>query len=94
MILEDIGEDDDALLCITNQTACCRPNVTNTGEVIPGSGNWYFPTLETCSISKTESKQRDEPLEGNLLATVSCKHYINYACLVYQSTFTLQIRHF
>ena len=40
MTLEDIGEGDDALLCITNQTACCRPPYT--GEM--GSiGNWFFP---------------------------------------------------
>ena len=32
--LEDIGEGDDALLCITNYTACCRH---------PASGNWFFP---------------------------------------------------
>ena len=33
VILEDIGEgDNDALLCITNQTACCQP-----------TGNWFFP---------------------------------------------------
>ena len=34
VILEDIGEGDDALLCITNQTACCRN---------PAIGNWFFP---------------------------------------------------
>ena len=33
--LEDIGEGDDALLCITNRTACCRPPYT--------AGNWFFP---------------------------------------------------
>ena len=39
--LEDIGEGDDALLCITNLTACCRPPYTGgTGKAI---GNWYFP---------------------------------------------------
>ena len=32
--LEDIGEDDNALNCVTNQTACCKQ---------PGKGNWYFP---------------------------------------------------
>ena len=39
MILEDIGEDDDdALLCITNYTACCRPPYTENTV-----GNWFFP---------------------------------------------------
>ena len=34
MTLENIGEGGDALLCITNYTACCRP---------PANGNWFFP---------------------------------------------------
>ena len=39
--LEDVGEGDDALLCITDQTACCRPPYTGeTGSVI---GSWFFP---------------------------------------------------
>ena len=41
MILEDIGEGDDALLCITELTACCRPPYT--GEREPDIGNWFFP---------------------------------------------------
>ena len=40
--LEDIGEGYDALLCITNQTACCRPPYTS--EMGPSAlGNWFFP---------------------------------------------------
>ena len=35
--LEDIGEGDDALLCITDITDCCRPPYTNA------IGNWFFP---------------------------------------------------
>ena len=35
MTLEDIGEDA-ALLCKTNQMACCRPSDTVLG-------NWFFP---------------------------------------------------
>ena len=42
VILEDIGEGDDALDCITNQTACCRPPYTDEiGQ--KALGNWYFP---------------------------------------------------
>ena len=42
MILEDIGDElDDALLCITNQTVCCRPPYT--GNMGPVLGDWYFP---------------------------------------------------
>ena len=41
VILENIGEGDDALLCRTNLTACCRPPYTG----VNGStfGNWFFP---------------------------------------------------
>ena len=38
MILEDIGEGHDALLCVTNQTTCCVPPYA--GSPI---GNWFFP---------------------------------------------------
>ena len=41
MTLEDIGEDDTALLCMTNFTACCGPS--HTGENGSVLGNWYFP---------------------------------------------------
>ena len=40
VILEDIGEGCDALLCITNQTACCRPDSGGNGSIL---GNWFFP---------------------------------------------------
>ena len=36
--LEDIGVGDDALLCLTELTACCRPPYTD--ETL---GNWFFP---------------------------------------------------
>ena len=39
VILEDIGEGDNALLCITNLTACCRSDDTGGNT----SGNWFFP---------------------------------------------------
>ena len=40
MILENIGESDDALICMTNQTACCQPPYT--GDMGPALGNWFF----------------------------------------------------
>ena len=43
VILEDIGESvDDALLCVTNQTACCRHPYTS-GMKSTAIGNWFFP---------------------------------------------------
>ena len=41
VFLEDIGDGDDALLCITNQTACCIH--LYTGEEGHAMGNWFFP---------------------------------------------------
>ena len=42
--LENIGENDIALLCETNFTACCRqPGTGKTGETWFVSGNWFFP---------------------------------------------------
>ena len=38
MALEDIGEDGDALLCVTNLTA-----YTDENEPIYSIGNWFFP---------------------------------------------------
>ena len=40
MTLEDIGGGDDALICVTNLTACCRPPYTENESA---SGNWFFP---------------------------------------------------
>ena len=39
--LEDIGDGVDALLCVTDQNACCRP--PHTGVNMSTIGNWYFP---------------------------------------------------
>ena len=40
MSLEDIGEADTSLLCLTNFSACCGPL---TSENRSASGNWYLP---------------------------------------------------
>ena len=41
MALEDIGEgNDNALLCVTNLTACCQHPYIGKGSP---SGNWFFP---------------------------------------------------
>ena len=36
--LENIGEGDDALFCLTDQIACCGPPYT-----LLSLGNWFFP---------------------------------------------------
>ena len=44
MTLEDIGEGDAALTCVTDQPFCCRRPYTGTGYCRSVSlGNWYFP---------------------------------------------------
>ena len=37
--LEDIGEWDDALTCLTDLTACCQASRNGTTVL----GNWFFP---------------------------------------------------
>ena len=60
MILEYIGVGDDALLCITNLTACYQPNVNDTGKVVPDSGNWYFPNGTRVPSNKVNYTSREE----------------------------------
>ena len=40
--LEDIGEGGNALLCVTDLTACCRRPYTNSIDR-QALGNWFFP---------------------------------------------------
>ena len=59
MTLEDIGEgDDNALLCTTDQSSCCKHPYT--GEMGPVLGNWYFPnSTRVPSINKRWDFQRN-----------------------------------
>ena len=59
VMLEDIGEGDDALLCVTDQTACCRKPYTDAlGFPMV---NWFFPnkTRVPISIFNTSKEQWD-----------------------------------
>ena len=38
--LEDIGEGDDALLCLTDNRMCCARAQSPGGGIL---GNWYYP---------------------------------------------------
>ena len=40
MTLENIGENFDALLCMTDNTACCACAQVPGGGIL---GDWYFP---------------------------------------------------
>ena len=56
MILENIGEGDNALLCMTNPITCCRPS--DNGFVL---GNWFFPNgtrvpSDTANVSGTNEQ--------------------------------------
>ena len=60
VILEDIGEGEDALLCTTELTACCRPPYT--GEIMDVMGNWYFPngtSVPSEVVNRTSGLQWD-----------------------------------
>jgi len=39
--LEDIGEDNASLLCLTHLSACCLPPYTGINSSV--SGKWFFP---------------------------------------------------
>ena len=41
MTLEDIGEGNDGLLCVTDLTTCCRRDDTPAG--MEALGEWFFP---------------------------------------------------
>ena len=58
--LEDIGENDTALLCMTNLIACYRP--PHTGNEF-AQGNWFFPNGTTVSNDSNQwdfYRTRDE----------------------------------
>ena len=60
LVLEDIGEGDDALLCLTDQTACCSKTFTDAlGSV---KGNWFFPNgarVPSSIVNTTNDEQWD-----------------------------------
>ena len=56
--MEDIGEGDDALLCITSLVGCFEPFL----------GNWFFPngtTLPSGIVNATSSLQWDLGTDSN-----------------------------
>ena len=42
LVLTDIGEGDNALICLSDSTQCCRGADNPCGDNTP-LGNWYFP---------------------------------------------------
>ena len=58
VILEDIGVGDDALLCLTDQTACCRK--TSTDALGSAIGNWFFPNGTRVPSSIVNTKNDEE----------------------------------
>ena len=70
MTLEDIGEGDDALLCLTDQTACCRLSIGPTaigywffpnGTRVPSSGNqWDFHRTRGQSVVRLQRRRGGE----------------------------------
>ena len=54
--LQDIGERDNALLCRTNQSACCTSYFTGTGSAL---GDWSFPNGTRISNNASSNQQTD-----------------------------------
>ena len=57
--LEDIGENDTALLCMTNQTTCCHSHYT--GENESTLGKWFFPNgtrISSKIVNNTSGEER------------------------------------
>ena len=42
VVLSDIGEEESALYCITDEEQCCSSSETGGSEL----GNWFFPTQD------------------------------------------------
>ena len=61
--ISEIGEEEDALLCITDLRECCKKNQTLSNET--ALGNWFYPnesavgTLEHFSSDQGFYKNRD-----------------------------------
>ena len=53
MTLEEIGEGDDAQLCLTNLTTCCQSPYT--GDMRNAIGNWHFPNGSRVFSSESQS---------------------------------------
>ena len=57
VILENIGEGDDALLCKTNRTACCHHHIVGMRHSM---GNWFFPNgTKVPRVNTTSGEMRD-----------------------------------
>ena len=50
-VMDNIGEGDESLICLTDQPACCRPSYYNN-PIKKVRGNWFFPNgtrvVSTC----------------------------------------------
>ena len=53
--LENIGENNASLLCLTNFSACCGPFTSENGSA---KGNWYLPNGSRVP-SKNDNEQSD-----------------------------------
>ena len=41
--MDNIGELNKALSCLTDLPTCCRPPYTDPDPMVSASGNWFFP---------------------------------------------------
>ena len=88
--LEDIGEDGDALLCITDLTACCRSPYT--GASGPSIGEWFFPNgTKVPSSGEKRNLYRTRENMSVLLNRRSGREDGIYHCEIPDSTNVTQI---
>ena len=57
--LDDIGEGDDALRCMTDNISCCRPPFTQNLSQ-SALGNWFFPNGTRVPSSGNIHRTRDD----------------------------------
>ena len=43
VLLDNIGESSELLMCLTDLPTCCRPPYTDLDPTVTAAGNWYFP---------------------------------------------------
>ena len=43
VLLDNIGESNKSLLCLTDLPTCCRLPYTGPDPMVSALGNWYFP---------------------------------------------------
>ena len=71
MDVDDIGENDTALLCHTNKTDCCRGPLDHNK-----AGEWYYPNGTEVEIKKMFPYEFIETEDHKLYASIINKAHL------------------